>query len=57
MAASDRSVEVSKLCIARDYYLPPLPALRCGIYATLRQAGHRIAKPIDPARRGRSFFG
>ena len=32
MAASERSIEVSKLCVAREYYLPPLPELRAGIY-------------------------
>jgi DNA-binding transcriptional LysR family regulator len=32
MAASHRSVQAAKLCIARDYYLPPLPELRAGIY-------------------------
>ena len=32
MAASERSIEASKLCIAREYYLPPLPKLRGGIY-------------------------
>jgi DNA-binding transcriptional LysR family regulator len=32
MAASKRSVQASNLCIAREYYLPPLPDLRAGIY-------------------------
>ena len=32
MVASERSIEASSLCIAREYYLPPLPNLRGGIY-------------------------
>lgn len=32
MAVSYRSVEASKLCIAREYYLPPLPEVHGGIY-------------------------
>jgi DNA-binding transcriptional LysR family regulator len=32
MAASHRAVEASKLCVAREYYLPTLPELRAGIY-------------------------
>jgi DNA-binding transcriptional LysR family regulator len=32
MAASARSIEAANLCIAREYYLPPLPKLRGGIY-------------------------
>jgi DNA-binding transcriptional LysR family regulator len=34
MAASHRSVEVSNLCVAREYYLPPLPEMRGGIYVS-----------------------
>lgn len=34
MAASERSIEVSNLSVARDYYLPPLPDLRGGIYVS-----------------------
>jgi hypothetical protein len=34
MAASERSVDASNLTIAREHYLPPLPALRGGIYVT-----------------------
>jgi DNA-binding transcriptional LysR family regulator len=29
---SERSIDASNLCIAREYYLPPLPNLRGGIY-------------------------
>ena len=57
MAASHRSVEASKLCIAREYYLPPLPALRCGIYladgfdeskkATLLPVLELILRPVS----------
>ncbi len=32
MVVSERSIEASNLCIAREYYLPPLPPLRGGIY-------------------------
>lgn len=32
MAASERSIEAANLCIAREYYLPPLPSVFGGIY-------------------------
>jgi DNA-binding transcriptional LysR family regulator len=56
MAASERSIEASNLSIAREYYLPPLPALRGGIYLAdgfeAERAGAvlRVLQPIlDPA--------
>jgi DNA-binding transcriptional LysR family regulator len=33
MVATERSVKTSKLHAARDFYLPPLPDIRSGIYA------------------------
>lgn len=32
MVVGERSIEASNLCIAREYYLPPLPKMRGGIY-------------------------
>jgi DNA-binding transcriptional LysR family regulator len=54
MAASERSIEVSKLGIARDYYLPPLPNVRVGVY--LREGfdtklGERVAAALEQVLR------
>jgi molybdate transport repressor ModE-like protein len=62
MAASERSVDVSKLSVARDYYLPPLPDLRGGIYvsdglekeraARVSRALQTVLEPVRPAAGG-----
>jgi DNA-binding transcriptional LysR family regulator len=54
MAASQRSLEVSNLSIARDYYLPPLPEIRVGLY--LREGlddklGQRVSAALEQVLR------
>jgi DNA-binding transcriptional LysR family regulator len=57
MAASERSVDVSKLSVARDYYLPPLPDVRGGIYVSdglEKERAMRVSRTLqavlDPGR-------
>jgi DNA-binding transcriptional LysR family regulator len=62
MAASERSIDVCKLSIAREYYLPPLPDLRGGIYvsdglekeraARISRALQTVLQPTRPATGG-----